>query len=84
MCMYMECKSFFQCRLSRECRVWPSMSNAATRTLSPRRSLRQCIIYDFPMPAVPETIILSGGGVSASMCCFPWSCRGSALVVKRR
>ena len=55
--------------------MWPSMLNAATpvgaatRTLSPRRSLRQCITYEFPVPAVPETIILSGGGVSASMCC---------------
>ena len=54
--------------------MWPSTLNAATlvgaatRTLSCSRSLRQLIKYDMPVPAVPEMIILSGGGSMASTC----------------
>ena len=46
--------------------------------------------YDLPVPAVPEIIILKGGGLSASKCShtvvYTWSClprglQGSAKVV---
>ena len=84
-------------RLKREWRVWPSTLKAATpvgaatRSRASRSSRRQLMRYDFPVPAVPDTIMCSGGGSAASACshtavytcsCFPWRLRGSAEVAK--
>ena len=55
--------------MRRESRVWPLMLmaatpvGAATRTRWSRRSPKQ---WDFPVPAVPDTISLSGVGWSTS------------------
>ena len=62
--------------------MWPSTLKAATpvgaatRSWSCRSSLRQWMRYDFPVPAVPDTIVLRGGGLSALKC--------SCTVVYRR
>ena len=61
-------------RPKREWRVWPSTLKAATpvgaatRSRASRSSRRQLMRYDFPVPAVPDTIMCSGGGSAASAC----------------
>ena len=61
-------------KLNKECKVWPSILydatpvGAATRNFSCKKSFKQLIRYDFPVTAMPVTIMYKGVVSFTSKC----------------